>query len=139
MKPKNTICLWFNNDAHEAARFYAATFPNSEVTAVRKAPGDFPGGKEAIGVCVIEDIAQALLGILQQSRARSTEALITQAGEQLCTVMLKTNYEICALFSAFAAERTASPLLGQAVARFCELRSAPAWAASSFPSVVRSD
>ena len=27
MKPKNTICLWFNKDAHEAARFYAATFP----------------------------------------------------------------------------------------------------------------
>ena len=27
MKPKNTICLWFNKDAQEAARFYAATFP----------------------------------------------------------------------------------------------------------------
>jgi predicted 3-demethylubiquinone-9 3-methyltransferase (glyoxalase superfamily) len=27
MKPKNTICLWFDMDAHEAARFYAATFP----------------------------------------------------------------------------------------------------------------
>ncbi len=35
MTSKNTICLWFNKDAHEAARFYAATFPNSEVTAVR--------------------------------------------------------------------------------------------------------
>ena len=39
MKPKNTICLWFDKDAQEAARFYAATFPNSEVTAVRAAPG----------------------------------------------------------------------------------------------------
>jgi predicted 3-demethylubiquinone-9 3-methyltransferase (glyoxalase superfamily) len=46
MKPKNTICLWFDQDAQEAARFYAATFPNSEVTAVHRAPGDFPGGKE---------------------------------------------------------------------------------------------
>ena len=46
MKPKNTICLWFDKDAHEAARFYAATFPDSNVTAVRKAPGDYPGGKE---------------------------------------------------------------------------------------------
>src|SRR5688500_20133031 len=45
MKPKNTICLWFDKDAEEAARFYAATFPNSEVTAVRRAPGDYPGGK----------------------------------------------------------------------------------------------
>src|SRR5690349_22175823 len=43
---KNTICLWFDKDAEAAARFYAATFPNSEVTAVRKAPADFPGGKE---------------------------------------------------------------------------------------------
>jgi len=45
MKPKNTICLWFDKDAHEAARFYAATFPDSKVTAVHKAPGDYPGGK----------------------------------------------------------------------------------------------
>ncbi len=43
---KNTICLWFDRDAEEAARFYAATFPDSEVTAVRKAPSDFPGGNE---------------------------------------------------------------------------------------------
>ncbi len=46
MIPKNTICLWFDKDAHEAARFYAATFPDSKVTAVRKAPADFPDGKE---------------------------------------------------------------------------------------------
>jgi len=31
MKPKNTICLWFDKDAHEAARFYAVTFPDSKV------------------------------------------------------------------------------------------------------------
>jgi hypothetical protein len=46
MTPKNTICLWFDKDAEDAARFYAATFPNSKVTAVRRAPGDFPSGKE---------------------------------------------------------------------------------------------
>jgi predicted 3-demethylubiquinone-9 3-methyltransferase (glyoxalase superfamily) len=44
MTPKNTICLWFDKDALDAARFYAETFPDSRVTAVRKAPGDFPGG-----------------------------------------------------------------------------------------------
>src|SRR4051812_26221844 len=43
---KNTICLWYDKDAEEAARFYAATFPDSAVTAVHKAPGDFPGGKK---------------------------------------------------------------------------------------------
>lgn len=42
---KNTICLWYNHDAEEAARFYAQTFPDSSVDAVRKAPSDFPGGK----------------------------------------------------------------------------------------------
>src|SRR5262245_42154825 len=46
MKPKNTICLWFDKDALEAARFYVATFPDSRVTAVHKAPGDYPSGKE---------------------------------------------------------------------------------------------
>jgi len=42
---KNTICLWFEKDAESAARFYATTFPDSKVTAVHKAPSDFPGGK----------------------------------------------------------------------------------------------
>jgi len=43
---KNTICLWYDNDAEEAARFYAETFPDSSVGAVGRAPADFPGGKE---------------------------------------------------------------------------------------------
>ena len=45
MMPKNTICLWYDKDAEAAARFYAATFPDSKVTAVHAAPGDFPSGK----------------------------------------------------------------------------------------------
>lgn len=43
---KNTICLWYDRDAEDAARFYAATFPNSSVGAVYRAPGDFPSGKK---------------------------------------------------------------------------------------------
>ena len=42
---KNTICLWYDNDAEAAARFYAATFPNSSVDGVHRAPSDYPGGK----------------------------------------------------------------------------------------------
>ena len=45
MKPKNTICLWYESDAEVAARFYAATFPDSNVTGLQEAPGDFPDGK----------------------------------------------------------------------------------------------
>jgi predicted 3-demethylubiquinone-9 3-methyltransferase (glyoxalase superfamily) len=44
--PKATICLWFDRDAEEAARFYAAAFPDSALRGVQPAPADFPGGKE---------------------------------------------------------------------------------------------
>ena len=43
---KATICLWYDKDAREAAEFYAATFPDSAVGAVHRAPADFPGGKQ---------------------------------------------------------------------------------------------
>ena len=42
---KNTICLWYDHDAEEAARFYAEIFPNSSVGAIVLAPGDYPSGK----------------------------------------------------------------------------------------------
>lgn len=37
---KNTVCLWYDRDAEEAARFYAQTFPDSSVDAVHRAPGN---------------------------------------------------------------------------------------------------
>lgn len=43
--PKNRVCLWYDRDAEDAARFYAALFPDSAVTAVHRAPGDYPSGK----------------------------------------------------------------------------------------------
>ena len=43
---KNTICIWYNGGAEEAARFYADTFPDSFVGAVYRAPADFPSGKQ---------------------------------------------------------------------------------------------
>ena len=46
MKPKNTLCLWYETDALGAAQFYAETFPDSEVASVNEAPSDFPGGKK---------------------------------------------------------------------------------------------
>lgn len=46
MTPKNTICIWYDGGALEAAEFYAKTFPNSAVGAAHYAPGDYPMGKE---------------------------------------------------------------------------------------------
>ncbi|WP_092998414.1 VOC family protein [Rhizobium sp. NFR07] len=50
---KNTICVWYDKDAEEAARFYAKTFPDSAVGAVIRAPGDYPDGSEG-DVLVVE-------------------------------------------------------------------------------------
>jgi predicted 3-demethylubiquinone-9 3-methyltransferase (glyoxalase superfamily) len=52
MTSKNTVCLWFDKDAEGAARFYAATFPDSEVIGVHRAPADFPGGKQGDSLTV---------------------------------------------------------------------------------------
>ena len=46
MVSKNTICLWYNGNAEEAARFYAETFPDSSVGKLFRAPGDYPAGKQ---------------------------------------------------------------------------------------------
>ena len=79
MKPKNKICLLFDKDAQEAARFYAATFPDSKVTAVHKAPGDYPGGKEG-DVLTVEFtvVGIACLGINCGSVVQRSEAFSFQ-------------------------------------------------------------
>jgi predicted 3-demethylubiquinone-9 3-methyltransferase (glyoxalase superfamily) len=46
MANKNTICLWYDGTASDAARFYAETFPDSTVGTVLRAPGDYPNGKQ---------------------------------------------------------------------------------------------
>ncbi len=74
---KNTICLWYDRDAEAAARFYAETFPDSSVGAVRRAPADFPGGKEGdiltveFVVCGIPCVAINGGSTFQQSEAFS--------------------------------------------------------------------
>ena len=46
MVSKNTICLWYDADALEAATFYADTFPDSTVDTIYRAPADYPSGKK---------------------------------------------------------------------------------------------
>ncbi len=53
MVAKNTVCLWYDGDAEEAARFYAKTFPDSRVDGVHRAPGDYPSGKQG-GVITVD-------------------------------------------------------------------------------------
>jgi predicted 3-demethylubiquinone-9 3-methyltransferase (glyoxalase superfamily) len=52
MTAKNTICLWYDHAAEEAATFYAATFPDTHVTGVHRAPGDYPDGKKGDALVV---------------------------------------------------------------------------------------
>ena len=49
---KNTVCLWYDHDAVEAARFYAATFPDTTVGKITRAPSDYPEGKEGDALTV---------------------------------------------------------------------------------------
>jgi 2-polyprenyl-6-hydroxyphenyl methylase/3-demethylubiquinone-9 3-methyltransferase len=53
MVSKNTVCLWFDGTAQEAAQFYAETFPDSAVGTIHRAPGNYPAGKEG-DVLVVE-------------------------------------------------------------------------------------
>jgi predicted 3-demethylubiquinone-9 3-methyltransferase (glyoxalase superfamily) len=79
VKSKNTVCLWFDREAEEAARFYAETFPDSRVTAVHRAPGDYPGGK-AGDVLMVEFTVAGIpcLGLNGGPTVRHTEAFSFQ-------------------------------------------------------------
>jgi predicted 3-demethylubiquinone-9 3-methyltransferase (glyoxalase superfamily) len=77
--PKNTICLWYDRGAEAAARFYAATFPDSEVRAVHRAPADYPSGK-AGDVLTVEFTVFGIpcLGLNGGPAFRQTEAFSFQ-------------------------------------------------------------
>jgi len=77
--PKNTISLWYDNDAQGAAEFYAATFPDSSVGTIAKAPSDFPGGK-AGDVLIVEFTVCGIpcIGINGGDAFKQTEAFSFQ-------------------------------------------------------------
>lgn len=79
MLNKNTICLWYDGTALDAANFYAATFPDSSVDAVHRAPGDYPAGK-AGDILTVEFtvIGIACLGLNGGPAFKQTEAFSFQ-------------------------------------------------------------
>ena len=79
MVPKNTICLWYDGTALDAATFYAKTFPDSAVGAVHRAPGDYPAGQEG-DVLTVEFtvIGIPCLGLNGGPSIRHTEAFSFQ-------------------------------------------------------------
>jgi 2-polyprenyl-6-hydroxyphenyl methylase/3-demethylubiquinone-9 3-methyltransferase len=79
MTPKNTICLWYDRDALEAAEFYATTFPDSRVKAVHRAPSDFPSGKEGDVLTVEFDVCGVpCIGLNGGPAFKQTEAFSFQ-------------------------------------------------------------
>jgi 2-polyprenyl-6-hydroxyphenyl methylase/3-demethylubiquinone-9 3-methyltransferase len=83
MTSKNTICLWFNGDALDAATFYAKTFPDSSVDAVHKAPGDYPAGKQG-DVLTVEFTVMGIpcLGLNGGSGVKHSEAFSFQVATE---------------------------------------------------------
>ena len=80
---KNTVCLWFNGDAEDAARFYASVFPDTTVDAVNRAPGDYPAGKEG-DVITVEFTVMGIpcLGLNAGDAFRHDEAFSFQVATQ---------------------------------------------------------
>jgi 2-polyprenyl-6-hydroxyphenyl methylase/3-demethylubiquinone-9 3-methyltransferase len=83
MANKNTICLWYDGDALEAAKFYAETFPDSAVTAVHHAPGDYPAGKQG-DVLTVEFTVMGIpcLGLNGGSGVKHSEAFSFQVATE---------------------------------------------------------
>jgi predicted 3-demethylubiquinone-9 3-methyltransferase (glyoxalase superfamily) len=79
MTPKNTVCLWYDTHAEQAARFYAETFPDSAVGTIYRAPSDYPSGKQGDVLTVEFTVAgMACIGINGGPAFRHSEAFSFQ-------------------------------------------------------------
>ncbi|NIC06155.1 VOC family protein [Billgrantia bachuensis] len=80
---KNTICLWYDGAAEEAAKFYAETFPDSSLDAVHRAPGDYPAGEEG-SVLTVEFtvLGVACLGLNGGPMCKHSEAFSFQVATE---------------------------------------------------------
>jgi 2-polyprenyl-6-hydroxyphenyl methylase/3-demethylubiquinone-9 3-methyltransferase len=83
MLSKNTICLWYDGSALDAARFYADTFPDSTVGAIHRAPADYPAGKQG-DVLMVEFSVMGIpcLGLNGGPGTRHSEAFSFQVATE---------------------------------------------------------
>jgi predicted 3-demethylubiquinone-9 3-methyltransferase (glyoxalase superfamily) len=84
---KNQVCLWYDHDAEDAAKFYAATFPDTKIVDVQRSPTDYPDGKEGnVLIVLFECMGIPVIGlnggpIFPQSEAFSFQ-VITEDQEE---------------------------------------------------------
>ena len=77
---RNKVCLWFDHEAEEAARFYTRLFPDSHLGAVQRAPSDYPDGGRAGSVLTVEFVVAGIpcLGLNGGPRFQHSEAFSFQ-------------------------------------------------------------
>jgi 2-polyprenyl-6-hydroxyphenyl methylase/3-demethylubiquinone-9 3-methyltransferase len=80
---KNCVCIWYQGGAEEAAAFYAETFPDTKVTAVHRAPSDYPDGKEG-NVLMVEFTAMGIpcIGLNGGAQFKHSEAFSFQVSTE---------------------------------------------------------
>lgn len=85
--PKNRVCLWFDGQIGEAARFYCKTFPDTRIDSQSAAPSDNPSNKEGDPLTVemtIMGIPTLLLNggpVFPQSEAFSFQVITEDQAE----------------------------------------------------------
>jgi predicted 3-demethylubiquinone-9 3-methyltransferase (glyoxalase superfamily) len=118
MISKNTICLWYDGTALDAAMFYATTFPDSAVGAVHRAPGDYPAGRQG-DVLTVEFTVMGIpgLGLNGSSGVPHTDAFSFQVATDD-----QAETTACGTRSSTAAARP-TPVAGARIDGACRGRS----------------
>ena len=96
---KAALCLWYAGGAGDAAQFYAQTFPDSAISAIHHAPGDYPGGKmgDVLMVLTCTGDEKVLQQAVQAAHERdmTVMALTGKGGGALAKLLRETDVHVC--------------------------------------------